>query len=117
MGVLSLPTLPPKTNLTVSALLTSSSGDEPSWEFRKLGHGVFTSFLLRVGDQARADAADLTLHKMFYEAHIHDANGDGVLGMTKSYDPGDPTIQYKQTPYAVIDSQADGTLWAHYKNN
>ncbi len=113
----SLAALPPKMKLNTNALLTSSSEDEPSWEFKKLGHGVFTSFLVKVGANAHEKGPDLTLNQMFYEAHIEGVAGDGVYGMTKLYDPGDPNIHYKQTPYADIDSTAVQTLWAHYKKN
>jgi uncharacterized caspase-like protein len=117
MGAFSEGRLPPKKPLSSNALLTSSSEDEESWEFKSLGHGVFTELLLKTGEWARGQKADLTLQHMFYDAQLVEFPGNGVLGMTKQYNPGDASIHYKQTPYAQIDSHADETLWAHYKSN
>jgi hypothetical protein len=117
LGVLSGVELPRKKKLNTDALLTSTSGTLPSWEFSRLGHGVFTAFILKSDDWARDKAADVTINDLFYGVQLEGYPGQGVKGMTMLYDPGDPAIHYQQIPSAEINDIAHDILWAHYKKN
>jgi hypothetical protein len=106
--------LPRKKKLYADALLSASSGKLPSWEFVKLGHGVFTAFILKSDDYARQHSLDITLDELFYRLEIDDSGAKGIREMTMKY-PAEPILHYVQIPDADIDSAAHDTLWAHYK--
>jgi hypothetical protein len=117
LGVLTGKELPRKAKLNADALLTSSSGSGLSWEFRDLGHGVFTKFILLSDDWARERAEDVTIDDLFYGVELDGHPGKGVKGMTKGYNPVVSGIEYKQIPSADINDIAHDKLWAHYKKD
>jgi hypothetical protein len=114
LAVLASAELPRKKKLNTDALLSSSSGKLPSWEFGALGHGVFTAFILKSNDYARQHALDITLDELFYRLAIDNSGANGIREMTMKY-PADPNLHYVQIPDADIDTAAHDTLWAHYK--
>jgi hypothetical protein len=98
VGTLGSGAVPPLT-LPGGAQITSSHGNELSWEFDDRHNGVFTSFLL---ESATNDPThDVTVREAF----------DYADNQTRNYRPK-VNVQFVQNPWSDIDSDAGRELWA-----